>query len=653
MNPQGALAPTEMVHVVPLKDERDRHRHGLGTSLLVLAVLASITFTVLGPGAPAAQADAPPAQTPSSGPAVAVVGGIDLAAWRGIDGAVWVGAGVDPAPGSARSIGGQIKGSPDLAPVGSGGAAVAARGTDDAAWVRVRAANGTWGAWRRIGGVLTQPPTIVSWGGNRLDVAGVGTDRALWHAWSNDGGASWSGWENLGGQLTSGVDASSWGPLRLDFVARGTDGGAWVRTYDWGWHGWVPYGGQLTSAPALTTPAPGSLRVVVRGTDGKTWTRTNVSGWVRRDGAVVDDPDGGSGLIAVLGSDGDFWASRGGGAWQRRAWAEPPHIQWPRGSLETVGLHYADRVVLSGWAIDDSAPNQALRVDVVVDGAITGSFTANLSRGDVGAHGFDVTAPAARTARQVCVVARDIGVGEDSTLGCRSLEAPPAGSFAFMATEARGHPVRWNPCAPVPIVFNPAWGPPNARAELDAAVAELRAATGLNIYVEGTTNEPASVSRSSVDLNRYGARYSPILVAFSDPLRISALAGGIVGLGGPTNVLGPDGRVAVSGLVIIDGPQALGLSLGWLTGVSMSKVFAHELGHVIGLGHTSDSSQLLAPIIPSRPGSFGSGDRAGLGYLGASQGCRRTPAPPGIGAATTEDGAPLPPPEEQQVLTLD
>lgn len=634
-------------------DERDGHRHGPGTASLVLLLLSFTSLAWFGPVAAPAAADDPPPSSPTSGPSLAVIGGTETVVWRGQDGAVWTSWGTSPGPGSARSLGGNVLDAPDIAALADGGGALVARGADGAAWLRVLAASGTWGGWRSLGGQLLSAPAVTSWGPGRLDVTAVGTDRQVWHTWSNDRGATWGGWEPLGGQLTSAVDTSSWGPGRLDIVGRGTDGAVWQRAHDGAWRGWVSYGGQIDSAPAIVDAWPGTLFILARGTDGGTWWRSNGVGWARRDGAIAGDPEaavvGGTPTFTVLGTDQSVWTARGGGGWTRRTWTEPPRIGWPAGALETMGVQYADRVVLSGWATDESAPTQGVTVDVVVDGTVTASVVAERARGDVGAHGFDLAAPAPAGSRQVCVIARDIGVGEDTTLGCRSLAAPSGGGYTFMATEARGHPVRFDPCRRIPIVFNPAGGPSWAAAELDAAVAQLRSATGLDLVVEGTTTEPATTTRTSTDVARYGPRWSPILVGFSSPSLLSALNGGVVGLGGPVAVTGPDGRVTVTGLVVIDGPQVLGLAIGW-DGASLRKVFAHELGHVVGLGHSPDPTQLLAPVIPARPGAYGSGDLAGLQWLGAAQGCRRVPAPPGTAATAGIDETPL---DEQLLLETD
>ncbi|MEO6121768.1 MAG: hypothetical protein ABIW46_06990, partial [Acidimicrobiales bacterium] len=88
---------------------------------------------------------------------------------------------------------------------------------------------------------------------------------------------------------------------------------------------------------------------------------------------------------------------------------------------------------------------------------------------------------------------------------------PGGASYAFEGEAPGCRPVRWNACAPVPYVVNPAGGPPNALALAQAAVAQAAQATGLDFRFEGLTDEPALADRPLVQ-SRYGDRFVPLLV---------------------------------------------------------------------------------------------------------------------------------------------
>jgi predicted Zn-dependent protease len=47
----------------------------------------------------------------------------------------------------------------------------------------------------------------------------------------------------------------------------------------------------------------------------------------------------------------------------------------------------------------------------------------------------------------------------------------------------------------------------------------------------------------------------------------------------------------------------------------------HELGHAVGLDHTTDRSQIMYPTMTRKKAVFGAGDRTGLHYLGRTSGC--------------------------------
>jgi predicted Zn-dependent protease len=71
----------------------------------------------------------------------------------------------------------------------------------------------------------------------------------------------------------------------------------------------------------------------------------------------------------------------------------------------------------------------------------------------------------------------------------------------------------------------------------------------------------------------------------------------------------------MSGVVTLDGPHLDEITLGQLDGMARAKaVILHELGHLVGLDHVDDPSQLM--YHQSSVTTLQGGDRAGLAELG-------------------------------------
>ncbi|HEX7133397.1 MAG TPA: matrixin family metalloprotease [Iamia sp.] len=194
------------------------------------------------------------------------------------------------------------------------------------------------------------------------------------------------------------------------------------------------------------------------------------------------------------------------------------------------------------------------------------------------------------------------------------------GSFAFARIQpgTDDDPVTWDPCRPIRVVVADEAAPDRAEGIVEEALATLSEATGLQIEVEGTTTEPAAEERAPVQPDRYGDRWAPVLVAWTDPTEVPALDGDTGGLGGAVAVDPPGGgpEVYVTGQLLLDAPQmadALRTSSGrdLVRGVAL-----HELGHLVGLAHVEDAGQLMYAEGQTGVTAYGFGDRAGLIEVG-------------------------------------
>jgi hypothetical protein len=190
-------------------------------------------------------------------------------------------------------------------------------------------------------------------------------------------------------------------------------------------------------------------------------------------------------------------------------------------------------------------------------------------------------------------------------------------AFIEVVSDTFGPPVRWDPCRPIHVVVNTATAPPGADALLREALAEVSADTGLRFTIEGTTTERPASGRGSVETARYGDRWAPVLVAWTDPSAVPTLQGPVVGLGGPAEASYVDrkDRHYVSGIVYLDGPAFRDILRDPDGRDEARAIVMHEFGHLVGLAHVDTSTELMFSRNIGQV-TFGEGDREGLRRLG-------------------------------------
>lgn len=175
-------------------------------------------------------------------------------------------------------------------------------------------------------------------------------------------------------------------------------------------------------------------------------------------------------------------------------------------------------------------------------------------------------------------------------------------------------PVRYNPCRPIPIVIAGEERLPGGRRLLEQAIDRVTAETGLVFRIEGPTTERPGDQRAPVQ-ERYGNRWAPVLVAFTDADTVPGLAGDVAGLGGSQPVSRRNTTAYVTGIVYLDVDSFTMISERDDGEAQMEAIIVHELGHLVGLDHAEGSDQLMYARASDQT-ELGVGDRAGLVEVG-------------------------------------
>ena len=217
---------------------------------------------------------------------------------------------------------------------------------------------------------------------------------------------------------------------------------------------------------------------------------------------------------------------------------------------------------------------------------------------------------------------RKVGAGpfgrRDHRGPAQPLPSAPAGSWAYLdPTADGGRPVGWARCRPVYVVANPAGIPEAERPDfaemLRYALDALSAATDQDWVHVGTTGWRA------VDDTSVRSVLGVVTISFmeapnpADPA--AAWAHTALGHNPLTGTV-----TYLSGTVSLNVTRLVGDAGGQVTPLVATTIM-HELGHIAGLDHVGDRSQLMSAVYepPAEPAfeQYRDGDRAGLARVGS------------------------------------
>lgn len=200
---------------------------------------------------------------------------------------------------------------------------------------------------------------------------------------------------------------------------------------------------------------------------------------------------------------------------------------------------------------------------------------------------------------------------------------PPSvtGKYNFMQTHEDQSPVTWDPCRPIRFTINSEGQAPGGEDLIRQAAARAAEATGLQIIEIDPTKEQWTKDRKLFQPDRYGKKWAPVLVSWSSPDETPKLAGPTAGFGGPVAISlhGDDDKTYVSGSIVLDAPQLDEMIRSGMGPAYIRSVIQHEWGHLLGLEHVEDQTELMNPVGSPLVPDWGIGDLHGLHALGSGK----------------------------------
>ena len=237
----------------------------------------------------------------------------------------------------------------------------------------------------------------------------------------------------------------------------------------------------------------------------------------------------------------------------------------------------------------------------------------------------------------VAVSAAGISVGQ-------SANAAAASSYNLSYQSGSGAVLRWNPCqGAITYRVNLRYAGSSSTArtaalsDVKGAMSRVASATGMHLsYLGITTRIPTGSTwwQHTGDAEIIVAWVNQKYASSRSSLLLRSSAGYTAATGGWWSwQWGSVGTSAalVRGYVVVNAADNSKLRAGFGSGTTRGELLLHELGHVVGLNHAQQSSQIMYPVLLARTkAAYATGDLAGLARVGRAAGCIRIPT--GVGA---------------------
>lgn len=193
-----------------------------------------------------------------------------------------------------------------------------------------------------------------------------------------------------------------------------------------------------------------------------------------------------------------------------------------------------------------------------------------------------------------------------------------SGSYKFIDYQSDNiTPVSFDPCRPIHFVVRPNNEPLGADAILLAAIARTSQVSGLQFVDDGSTQEAPSFRRASFQPNIYGDRWAPVLISWATEAENPDFVTNTEGESAPREVSVNGGPgIFITGSVELDATKLRALLQTPGGAQNVYAVILHELGHLIGLAHVIDPSQLMYPESGLGVTDMAAGDLTGASILG-------------------------------------